>query len=200
MKLIVAVIFVFFANVAAAFLPASFRAHYTQEEKSIATGRIKKSEGQIEYRMPGHIRFEISKPNVVIFVANSKRSWFYSAPAFEGEAGEVTISSGSNHPILKFFDVVAKGDLKDNESYKVLRDGNGTKLEFTKKSQDDFGLTSALLTFDKEQNFLHLKSIAVSLTDGKTIRLQMKKLEPNVALPSQRFNFEIPANTRKNHQ
>ena len=188
------------SSVASAFLPASFRVHYTQEEKSIATGKIKKSEGQIEYRMPGNIRFEISKPNQVIFVANPKKSWFYTAPAFEGEAGEVTISGGANHPILKFFDVVAKGDLKDNENYKVSRDQLSTKLDFSTKAQNDFGLTSALLRFEKSEVFSDLSAIAVTLTDGKTIRLQLTKLEPNVALPSKNFVFEIPDNTRKNVQ
>lgn len=200
MKYLAVTIAVFYSFIAAAFLPASFRTQYNQEEKSITTGRIKKSEGSIEYRMPGHIRFEINKPNVVVFVGNPKKTWFYTSPAMEGEPGEVTISGGSTHPILKFFDILAKHGLEKNKSYTVARTSNAVDLDFEKAAQDDFGLKNAKLSFSGKENFLSLKEIAVTLSDGKTIRLQLSKLEANVALPSARFNFEIPANTRKHIQ
>lgn len=200
MKNLVLFISVLYSNLAAAFLPSSFRAHYTQEEKSIATGRIKKSDGMIEYRMPGRIRFEITSPNVVTFVGNPKKTWFYTAPAIEGEPGEVTISGSSNHPILKFFDVLSKGGLENSESYKVKKDNGIVTLDFVKNAQDDFGLTSAKLSMGDKYLFPSLSEIAVTLTDGKTIRLKLSKLEPNVGLPDSRFKFEIPANTKKHIQ
>src|SRR5690606_16843656 len=200
MKLLAVTTLFLYSSVATAFLPSAFRAHYTQEEKSIATGRIKKSDGMIEYRQPGRIRFEITKPNKVVFVGNPKKAWFYTAPPFDGEPGEVTISKGASHPILKFFDVLAKGGLKDNTTYKVTKDGGSVALAFDKKAQDEFGLTAAKLSMGSDYTFPTLKEIAVTLTDGKTIRLELSKLEPNVAMPDSNFEFEIPANTRKHIQ
>tara|TARA_R110000868_G_scaffold287003_2_gene547450 strand:- start:8098 stop:8697 length:600 start_codon:yes stop_codon:yes gene_type:complete len=186
-------------SVANAFLPSAFRLDFTQEEKSLVSGRVKKSEGRIEYRAPGRIRFEIQKPHQLIFVANPKRSWYYTAPAMAGEPGEVTISNGSSHPILKFFDILSSGFDK-NKSYEVAKKDGVATLDFSKHAQEEFSLKSAILTMGSDYTFPTLTKIAVTLTDGKTIRLQLSNLVPNVAMPDSYFNFEIPANTRQHRQ
>lgn len=185
--------------VAEAFLPSAFRCQFTQEEKSLVSGKIKKSEGQIEYRQPGRIRFEILKPHQIVFVGNPKRTWYYSAPAFDGEPGEVTISNGAQHPILKFFDILSKGLVK-NDSYDVVKKDGIATLNFSKVAKEEFGLKSAVLTMGSDYTFPSLKKISVTLSDNKTIELFLSNLKPNVALPESVFRFDIPANTRQNRQ
>tara|TARA_R110000868_G_scaffold164359_4_gene396866 strand:+ start:4470 stop:5069 length:600 start_codon:yes stop_codon:yes gene_type:complete len=199
MKIIVLLSSVLWLSVANAFLPSAFRLDFTQEEKSLVSGRIKKSEGRIEYRAPGRIRFEIKKPHQLVFVANPKRSWYYTAPAMAGEPGEVTISNGSSHPILKFFDILSSG-LAKNKSYSVSKKDGVATLEFTKEAQEEFSLKSAILTMGNDYTFPSLKQIAVTLSDGKTIRLELSNLVPNVAMADSYFQFEIPANTRQHRQ
>lgn len=185
--------------VAQAFLPSAFRCQFTQEEKSLVSGKIKKSEGQIEYRKPGRIRFEIQKPHQIIFVGNPKRTWYYTAPPFDGEPGEVTISSGNEHPILKFFDILSHGLVKNN-AYEVEKKQGVVTLVFSKTAKEEFGLKSAVLTMGQDYTFPSLKKIAVTLAEGKTIELFLSNLKPNVALPETVFRFEIPANTRQHRQ
>ncbi len=190
---------VLWVPVAEAFLPSAFRCQFTQEEKSLVSGRINKSEGQIEYRKPGRIRFEIKKPNQLVFVGNPKRAWYYTAPPFEGEPGEVIISKGAQHPILKFFDILSSG-FAENKSYKVNKNDGVVTLNFTKKAQEEFDLKSAVLNMGKDYTFPTLSKISVTLTDGKTIQLVLSDLVPNVALPDSRFIFQIPDNTRQTRQ
>ncbi|PIP89866.1 MAG: hypothetical protein COW01_06365 [Bdellovibrionales bacterium CG12_big_fil_rev_8_21_14_0_65_38_15] len=198
-NIFLSLLLVLWMPVAEAFLPSAFRCQFTQEEKSLVSGKIKKSEGQIEYRQPGRIRFEIMKPHQIIFVGNPKRTWYYTAPPFDGEPGEVTISNGAQHPILKFFDVLSKGLVK-NESYDVTKKDGIVTLTFTKAAKEEFGLKSAVLTMGQDYTFLGLNKISVTLSDGKTIELFLTELKPNVALPETVFRFEIPANTRQNRQ
>lgn len=188
-----------YSSIASAFLPTSFRADFSQEEKSLVSGRVKKSEGSIEYRRPGRIRFEIDKPNKIVFVGNPEKTWYYTAPAIAGEPGQVTVSRGAQHPILKFFDVLGAG-LENNKSYTVAKKDGVATLTFQAQAQKDFNLKSAILKTGKDYNFSNLNEIAVTLNDGKTIRLELKKNQANVALPESRFRFEVPANTRTHQQ
>lgn len=199
MKYIFLITSLLWMSAAEAFLPSAFRCDFSQEEKSLVSGRIKKSEGQIEYRRPGRIRFEIKKPHQLIFVGNPKRAWYYTAPAIEGEPGEVTISAGAQHPILKFFDILASG-FEKNKNYTVEKKDGVATLSFSKKAQEEFNLKSAVITMGKDYTFPTLQNVAVTLADDKTIQLNLSNLVPNVALPDSHFKFEIPANTRQHRQ
>ena len=148
MKILLVALFVTFdVTLAAEFLPKTFSAKFEQEYESTLKGKIKKGYGNIDYKFPGHIRFESSTPSTVIFTSNDEKSWYYRAPFIEGEQGEVTETSAKNGSMsyIKFFDSLKNG-LVSNKYYAV-ESGELVKLKFNEASAKILGLKESNLSF-----------------------------------------------------
>ena len=90
------------------FLPKSFQTSFVQEYKSALKGKKRKSHGVIEYAYPSQIRFEVSKPDKLVYISNQKTSWYYSAPYIDGEPGTVSVRKSKKNGLHKFFDSLKK--------------------------------------------------------------------------------------------
>jgi len=179
----------------AEFMPQSFTSRFEQEYISSLKGNVKRGNGTIEYRYPGQIRFETNTPSTVIFVSNGTKAWYYRAPFIEGEQGEVTETSAREGAsvYIKFFDVLKKG-LSNNDYYDV----KDNLLTFKGKAKADLGIAQARLLFkNNSAQFSHLEVIDMTFTDGKNSKIKFTDLKTDVALPTERFNFIPPANTKK---
>ena len=178
---------------AATFLPSSFVADFEQSHKSIIKGETKKSSGTLEYKYPGNIRLEIKKPDNIIFVSNTNKSWYYVAPFMDDEPGECTVKASSEMPLLKLLDVLQKG-LVNNEYFKVERNKELVTLAFVREKQ--FGLKQARLKFSSGENFSALKGIELVHSDDKVVSLILSNVRSNASISRNRFVFEIPQNTK----
>ncbi|MBT3584342.1 MAG: outer membrane lipoprotein carrier protein LolA [Halobacteriovoraceae bacterium] len=179
------------------FLPNSFKATFVQSFKSSLSGKIKKSRGNIAYRYPGNIRFETLKPSHIVFVSNREKTWYYTAPFLEGEAGELSVQKAGKNSLTRFFDVLKKG-LKSNPLYKVKMIKGETFLEFTKKTAREVGLRKAGLKFTgKAKAFKNLKSIDLYyLKKKKKVTLTLNSILENQKFKNEDFKFTAPKNTK----
>ena len=187
--------FLLFNNAFAEFLPSSFSSRFEQEYVSALKGKVKKGQGLIDYKYPGHIRFETSTPSAVIFVSNGVKAWYYRAPFIDGEQGEVTETSAREGAsiYIKFFDALKKG-LSSNDFYDV----KNNNLTFKGKTKTELGINKAKLNFkNNAQSFENLESIELTFSDNKLSKIKFIDLKTNTNLSAERFNFVAPANTKK---
>jgi outer membrane lipoprotein-sorting protein len=161
----------------AAFLPLKFTAKFTQEYKSVVTGKVKKGHGHFDYQFPGMLRFEMQKPTPLIFITRANQNWYYRPPFVEGEDGEVRKNVNGGQAISKFFDALSEG-LENNKYYKVSKK-NKTNIEikFNESSAHELGIDSAVLNFKtKTHSFLQLSSINLNYVDGKKNKILFEKI------------------------
>lgn len=185
--------------VAESFLPSSFHIEILQEyESALPGGEKRQSEGSIVYRYPGHIRFEITTPDKIVFVSDNKKSWYYTAPAIEGEPGELNISEASESGLSRFFDSLQYG-LKTNESYAVEKNENQVTLTFEQKVAQTLDIKKAVLSFkNSDQSFSNIQRVDLTYLDDHETQLVFKKINLDAKIDEGTFKFEVPANTRIN--
>lgn len=184
------------ARVNSSFLPESFKAEFNQVHKSSISGKEKKSKGSLDYKYPGHIRFETTHPDNIVFVSNPDKTWYYTAPFMEGEPGELTVSKSNKNSLVAFFDLLKRG-LTSNKMYKVFKNEKGHLLKFSDKNKKDLGLISAQLMFKgKGADFKNLNEVILEKTDKTQVRLLLDKVQSGWSFKNSHFIFKAPKNTR----
>lgn len=161
----------------AAFLPLKFTAKFTQEYKSVVTGKIKRGHGHFDYQFPGMLRFEMQKPTPLVFITRANQNWYYRPSFVEGEDGEVRKNVSGGQVISKFFDALSEG-LENNKFYKVSKkQAKEVEIKFNKTATDELGIKNAILTFNsKAHAFTKLKSIDLNYADGKENKIIFDKI------------------------
>lgn len=177
------------------FLPKSFNADFSQVIKSSISGKEKKMKGKIEYQYPGHLWFEATHPNKIIFVSNPEKSWYYTAPWDDEVPGELTISKTNKNSLVKFFDLLKKG-MKSNKNYSVTKKDQGIDLVLNKKNQKEIGIRSAYIEFKGEQSFIKISKVILTKNEGSKVRLDLNEIKINPNFKKDHFIFVAPKNTR----
>ena len=184
------------------FLPPVFKAKFKQVYKSALTGKEKLTDGHIEYKYPGHLRFEIVGPNKSLFITNPEKTWYYNSPFIEGEAGEVTIKKTGKMVFSKFFDTLKEG-LSSNKYYNVKKIGEDYHLSFSSKMFNQMGIKKSILRFKNSKLkpiFLNLHYIFLHYDNKKIVKMTFFNIEKAIKNNSKRFKFEIPKNTKVTYQ
>lgn len=187
--------------VAKDFLPTSFHSQFTQEYTSKVSGKKITTEGALTYLYPGHIKLDIKTPDPVLYVANPKKSWYYTPPFAKGEPGEVKVSENPDNILNRFFDVLKHG-LKDNASYKVAKGKTGGHvLSFAPKAQKELGLKEAVLFFsdEKNNNFSSLSRLKIKDSEDQVKDFNLTSLDAGAKVSKDSFEFTVPENTRVSH-
>jgi hypothetical protein len=176
-----------------AFLPLKFTAKFTQEYKSVVTGKIKKGHGHLDYQFPGMLRFEMHKPSPLIFITRANQNWYYRPPFVKGEDGEVRKNVTGGQAISKFFDALSEG-LENNKYYKISKlDKKIVEINFVKASSEELGIKSANLVFSSNVHaFTKLKSIDLNYIDGKKNKIIFEKI--SLVDDFSRLNFVFKEN------
>lgn len=184
---------------AGSFVPESFSANFEESIISLASGKEKKSYGKIDYKFPGHVRFEITSPNASLFVSNPQKSWYYVPPFVEGEQGQVTVQKSSKLPLTKFLDSMRNG-IEGSKIFTFKYVGHDLVLTFTKDIQKD--LTLKVVTFHaaKEaksvQKLSDFEKMTLIYVDGRKVNLKFQDLKEQPSLPVKHFEFSPPAKTK----
>lgn len=179
-----------------AFLPKSFEAKIEQEQKSSLSGTTRKSQGQMFYRYPGQMRFEIKGTDEVVFVTNGKRTWYYTGPFVEEEPGELTISDEGPNVLTKFFDSFSRG-LVTNDLYTVKKEASLALVEFSKNMQSELGVKTATFSFkSKKLDFSEIQKITLVQEDQREIVIHLKNLSIDKKIDQSIFQFTAPPNTK----
>lgn len=181
------------------FLPKEFSAIFQQSHKSAIKNKIKTSNGLLDYKYPGKIKFQVKSPDDIIFVSNSKRAWYYRAPFIEGEAGEVTVKPAGDMALLKLLDLLQRG-LVNNNHYKVKENKNSVLVTFSKSISKNIKVKSINLIFlDSKLLFKTLKEIVINHSNNKKVKLSLKKINTTPKFSKKYFDFEIPKNTKESY-
>lgn len=184
---------------AKSFVPDSFTANFEESIVGLATGKEKKSYGKIDYKFPGHIRFEIISPNPSTFVSNPKMSWYYVPPFVDGEQGQVTIQKSSKLPLTKFLDSIKNG-LEGSKLFTHKYSGKDLKLTFVKTVQKE--LTLKEVTFHGIKDAKEVKKMSefekmtLIYSDGRKVNLKFLELKEETNFPPRHFEFTVPAKTK----
>jgi outer membrane lipoprotein-sorting protein len=184
---------------AKSFVPSSFSASFEESILSQATGKEKTSSGKVDYQFPGHIRYEVIKPNPSNFVSNPSKSWYYVPPFVEGEAGQVTIQKSNKLPLTKFLDSIKNG-LENSKLFTHKYQGHDLILTFVPTIQKEMTLKEVTLHSSKEAKLVEKLSEFEKMTliynDGRKVNLKFIDLKENVSFPSSNFQFVVPKNTK----
>lgn len=176
-----------------AFLPKTFTADFEQVRKGIISGKIKKSNGTIEYKYPSNLRLEIKGSESLLLVSNPKKTWYYRPPFMEGEKGELTINESGKTELSGFFDLLKNG-LKSGALFRVTKKKGSVILRFTKSGIVRSGIKKATLDFTGRHIFSNLSAIHIVQKTDKLLTLNLSNQHAEVKLSSKRFVFKTPKN------
>lgn len=199
MKILFAFIFLSTSSFAKSFVPSSFSANFQESIISLATGKEKKSFGKVDYKYPGHIRFEITSPNPSLFISNPKQSWYYVPPFVEGEQGQVTVQKSSKLPLTKFLDSIKNG-IEGSKLFTAKYEGNNLVLTFVKTVQKEMTLKEVTFHASQDakkiQKLSEFEKMTLIYIDGRKVNLKFIELKEEVAFPAGYFEFKPPAKTK----
>jgi outer membrane lipoprotein-sorting protein len=199
MKFIILSLLLTSYSFAANFVPSSFSANFEESIVSMATGKEKKSYGKIDYKFPGHIRFDIISPNPSTFVSNPQKSWYYVPPFVDGEQGQVTIQKSNKLPLTKFLDSIRNG-LEDSKLFTTKYSGKDLILSFVKTVQKDLTLKEVILHASKDaksiQKLAEFERMTLIYADGRKVNLKFLELKEEVSFGAKHFEFTPPAKAK----
>jgi outer membrane lipoprotein carrier protein len=179
------------------FVPKSFSADFVQEFKSSLSGKIKKSEGKIDYKYPSNIRLEMEGKSPLTFVSNPDKTWYYRPPFEKGQPGELKIGATTENSLSKFFDMLKNG-LDSNKDYEVKKKDNEYDITFKEDAAKKIKVKSAVLVFkkDKKHDFSEIEKIHLSYTNKKKVTMVLSELKVGATFSTNHFTFFPPKNTR----
>ncbi len=177
-------------------MPKTFKVEFTQVTMGSWSGKVKESQGEIDYENPAKIRFKILSPRPSEFVSNGKKSWFYTPAFMQGEKGEVIVQTSNKVVLSKFFDRISQG-LTSNSLYTVKASNNRFELLFSPVLQKELGMEKSVILFNegKNKNFQEIQSIELNYKDKKPVVLKFKKMVTPAMFSGGHFIFEIPKET-----
>lgn len=180
------------------FVPSSFSAKY-EESLTSATGKIKKSHGKIDYKFPGHLRFEVLDPVKSLFVVNPEKAWFYQPAFMKGEKDQVTVQKSVNLPLVKFLDSVKDG-IENSKLFKARYVKNDLILSFVKTIQKEMGIEEVTLHASKNakeiKDISGFETITLKHVNKNKTNIKLIDLKENVKFPSGHFVFRPSPDTK----
>jgi outer membrane lipoprotein-sorting protein len=180
------------------FVPTSFTANYEENLVSV-TGKAKKSFGKVDYKYPGHLRFEVTSPVASLFVVNPKKTWFYQPAFVQGEKDQVTIQKTSNLPLIKFLDSVKDG-IESSKLFSTKFEKNDLILSFNSSAQKEMGFEEVILHAKTEAREIKelkgFENITLKHTNKNKTNIRLIDLKENVSFPAEHFEFRPSPNTK----
>ena len=187
-----------FSALSQTIIPSEFGAKFEETIISAVTGKEIKSNGEIKYRYPSHLRLEVLEPEPSTVVVNPKRTWIYQPPFIEGEKGQVTIEKKSSWPLLKTFDSLTKS-LENSKEFNHTFSGNKLSINFHKEVQANLGIKSVTFTAKSNakevKSFSEFESMTLVKSDDKEQKYKFSEIKVG-PIDVINFNFDIPKNTK----
>lgn len=182
------------------FVPSSFNANYEETVKS-ATGKTKKSFGKIDYKFPGHLRFEVTSEPKSIFVVNPQKAWLFQPAFVKGEKDQVTIQKSANLPLIKFLDSVKNG-LENSKLFTTKYVKNDLILTFAKTIQKEMGFEEVTLHASKDakevKELSGFENITLKHINKNKTNIKLIDIKENVSFPAGHFEFHPTGNMKVN--
>lgn len=173
------------------FVPASFSANYEESLRS-ATGKEKKSFGKIDYKFPGHLRFEVTSEPKSLFVVNPQKAWLFQPAFVKGEKDQVTVQRAANLPLIKFLDSVKNG-IENSKLFTTKYEKNDLILTFAKTIQKEMGFEEVTLHASKDAKEVKelggFENITLKHINKNKTNIKLIDIKENVSFPAGHFEF-----------
>jgi outer membrane lipoprotein carrier protein len=188
-----------FTTSAKTLVPPTFSANFEQSLISAASGKEKKSYGKLDYKYPGHIRFEITSPDPKLFVSNPQKSWIYDPPFVPGEEGQVTVQPSSKLPLTRLLDSLNHG-LDKSKLFTHEFKGQELILSFKGETLKDTGLKEVRLKAGKDAKAItklaEFDQMVLRYSDGREVNLRLIDLKEGTSFTGEHFTFTVPPKTK----
>lgn len=183
----------------------SFQANFEQEQYTKVYDRRQRSSGRVVFAKPGRMRFDYAAPNGQVFVSDGQRLVVYQPPE-EGETEGQLIERAMDSDQLPqaFSFLTGTGRLDRDFNFRLL---NAARHEFP----DGYVLAlrprrpnanyEQLLFFvrivgEGEQRAGVVQRVLIRDAQGNTNRFTFADMQFNRDVPTERFTFRAPPNTR----
>lgn len=162
----------------------SGKASFTQTVTSPDGKRKKVSSGSFEFQRPNQFRFAYAKPFEQVIVADGQKVWIYDADLNQASSRKLADALGATPAAL-----LAGNNLERDFTLKALPGEGGIDWAQAVAKQADSTLQSLKLGFKGKE------LVAMEIVDGfgQRSRLDFSAVQANVAVPSERFQFKLPA-------
>lgn len=180
------------------FVPSSFSANYEESLVSV-TGKVKKSFGKVDYKFPGHLKFEVTTPVASLFVVNPQKTWFYQPAFVEGEKDQVTVQKSTNLPLIKFLDSVKNGP-ENSKIFSTKYSGNDLILTFNRDVRKEMGFEEVILHASTDAKSVKelkgFENITLKHLNKNSTKIKLIDIKENVSFPENHFQFKPSPNTK----
>ncbi len=159
-----------------------FSAHFAQHYTYVAMGRTEDSEGTVQVKKPGFVRWDYDKPDKRTIYVEGKTLWIWRP---DDKEAQVKRDFGGDQLSSAFTFLWGKGDLLKEFTPKAL---DGDKLELTPKKPVP-GVAKLLFTVGKDGQVL---SSVVTNPQGDVNQIVFSAAKVDQGLKDSLFHFEPP--------
>ena len=158
-----------------------FTAHFEQDYTYVAMGRTEKSEGTVQVKKPGFVRWDYERPDKRVIYVENKTLWI-----FRPDDNEVQVKRdfGGDQLSSAFTFLWGKGDLL--KEFKAEKNGDDLVLTPLKPIP---GVSKLVFTVSKEGAVT--KSV-VTNPQGDVNQFTFSDVKLNQGIPDSAFHFEPP--------
>lgn len=178
------------------FKASTLTADFSESDQSTTTKQTKKSSGKIQFKRPGKLHWETTKPDHNILISDGKKFWFYTPPFDEGESGQYWEKDASKVQ-TKF----AQGLLAGTFSYNVssgnmtVTQTSGTDFIVIPKKGTGGTVRQAILKVNPQQKLI--TGVELLHKGGNTTQITLSNIQLGQPLDDSLFRFTPPPNTEK---
>lgn len=167
---------------------ADFSATFTQQYKYKAMARTQKSQGTVQVKKPGLMRWDYVKPHEKLFLLDGKALWIWD-PSDKAVMVNRAFSSDQLSAAVTF--LWGRGKLSDEfDIQRVEKPAYGqTVLELVPKTPQG-GFTRLYFAVDPKTGAV-VTSVVID-SQGNENRIEFSDVKTNTGLADSRFRFSVP--------
>jgi outer membrane lipoprotein carrier protein len=162
-----------------------FSAHFAQHYTYVAMGRTEDSEGTVQVKKPGYVRWDYEKPDKRSIFVEGKTLWIWRP---DDKEAQVKRDFGGDQLSSAFTFLWGKGDLLKEFSPRVVDAPGGEGLELTPK-KPVAGVQKLLFVVGKDGQVL---SSVVTNPQGDVNQIVFSNPKVDQGLSDKLFHFEPP--------
>jgi outer membrane lipoprotein carrier protein len=167
---------------------ASFTQVVTSPSRDGQAGKTRTSTGTFEFNRPNKFRFDYKKPFEQVIVADGQTLWLYDADLNQVTARNQTLVMGST-PAAIIASASSTVALTRDFDLEGAPDKDGLQWAVARPKNRDGQLNNMRVGFRGND----LAQLEIVDGFGQRSVITFDKMEPNVAVPAERFHFKPPA-------
>jgi outer membrane lipoprotein carrier protein len=172
----------------------SVSAKFTQTNYTAATSQTKVSQGTLQAKPPGKIRWETLSPDANLLISDGRKIWFYTPPfdpADPSERGQL-IERPAGQIEARLAQTLVTGALSSTGIMSIER-VNESNFALRPLKKVRTSILKAVVEIDVAK--LLIVGVTLEHKGGNTSEIRLTDIELGQKLPDSTFVFKAPANT-----